>query len=231
MPSVDSIAIIGGAFELYKRHFAHLFGIALAVFVPVALIVLVLAFAGVAGIVIGQIVIFVGVLLLQAGVVRAVEDLRDGRVDLSIGETLSSVGARLLPLLVAAILVGITVAIGLILFIIPGLILITFLMAVVPSIVLEDEGPLSAWSRSWSLVKGYAWPVFFVIVLTFLLLFVAGFIVGLILSPISEPIARFISTLVTNTLLAPFAVVAWTMAYFRLRELKGELAEASPEVA
>ena len=231
MPLVDSIAVIGGAFELYKRHFGHLFGIALAVFVPVAVIVLVLAFAGVAGIIIGQIVVFVGVLLLFAGVVKAVEDLRDGRADLSVGETLSSVGARLLPLLVAAIFVGIAVAIGLVFFIIPGLFLMTFLMAVAPAVVLEDEGPFSSWSRSWSLVKGYGWPVFFVIVLTFLLIFVANFILALILGPLSEPVARFISTLVSSAIIAPFSTVAWTLAYFRLRELKGELSEADAAVA
>ena len=228
-PTLDSAAIIGQAFELYKRHFGHLFGLALSVFLPVAVIVLLLSFAGVAGYAIGQIVIFVGLFLLLAGVVKAVDDLRDGRADLSVGETFSTVAPRLLPLLVAAIFVGICVAIGLLLFIIPGLVLITYLMAVAPAIVLEGEGPFSSWGRSGSLVSGYWWPVFFVLVLAFLLVFVASFILGLILSPLSEPIRYFISTLVSNAIIAPFSTVAWTLTYFRLRELKGELPEATPE--
>ena len=79
-----------------------------------------------------------------------VSDVRDGRLDQSIGGLLSSVTPVLLPLIAVSILAGLGIAIGLVLLIVPGLILVTFWSVVAPVTVLERPGVFAAFSRSWT---------------------------------------------------------------------------------
>ena len=97
--------IIGEAWGLYKRHWQHFVPIALVVFIVVSLISLLLTAAlGVVGAVFGALISIVGVFWLQGALVEAVADVRDGRADLSIAQTLRRVQPRLLTLLGAGIL-------------------------------------------------------------------------------------------------------------------------------
>ena len=67
---------------------------------------------------------------------------------------------RSAPWIVFGILFEIGVGIGLVLLIIPGLILLTMWSVGAPAIVVERAGAFQAFGRSWHLVRGEAWSVF-----------------------------------------------------------------------
>jgi hypothetical protein len=85
-----------------------------------------------------------------------VRDVKDWRRDHSVGELLRSVEPVLLPLMIVSLLFGVGVAIGFVLLIIPGLILLTVWSVVAPVRVLEHPGvvPLSAGAWRWCAAMG-----------------------------------------------------------------------------
>ena len=215
--------ILGEAWALYRAHWRHLLPIALVVYILLSLLVLLLAgLLGWLGVIAGVFVSLAGVFWLQGALAVAVADIRDGRADLSIRDTLSRVQPRLNTLAVVGLLAAIGITVGLLLLIVPGLVLATWWAVVVPAIVLEGRGVLEAFGRSRELVRGNGWNVFGLIVLTFLVLLGAGIVVGLLLalalSPLPEWLEQYVSDVVANTLFAPFVALAFTLAYFRLRE-------------
>jgi hypothetical protein len=213
--------VLGGGWDLYKRFWRHLIPIALVIYVAISLIAVALALiAGWLGAILAAFVSVAGVFWLQAALVEAVSDVRDGRADLSIGETLGRTWPRVPTVAAAGILAAIAIVIGLILLIVPGLFLLTIWVLIVPAIVLEGRGVFESFGRSRELVRGYGWTVFGVILMTFLLLLVVSFFIGLILSPLNDSLQRFVSDVVSNTLLAPFVAATWTLMYFQLRDIK-----------
>jgi len=217
--------ILGEAWALYRAHWRHLLPIALVVYILLSLLVLLLAgLLGWLGVIAGVFVSLAGVFWLQGALAVAVADIRDGRADLSIRDTLSRVQPRLNTLAVVGLLAAIGITVGLLLLIVPGLVLATWWAVVVPAIVLEGRGVLEAFGRSRELVRGNGWNVFGLIVLTFLVLLGAGIVVGLLLalalSPLPEWLEQYVSDVVANTLFAPFVALAFTLAYYRLREAR-----------
>jgi hypothetical protein len=91
-------------------------------------------------------------------------------------------------------------------------------------IVLERVAAMESFGRSRELVRGNGWNVFGVIVLTVLILIAAAIVLGIVfaivLNALPEGVQGYVQTLVSNTLTAPFLALAWTLMYFRLRELK-----------
>jgi hypothetical protein len=221
--------VLGEAWALYKRHWRHLIPIAFVVYLLLSLFTLLLAWLlGWFGVIAGVFVTLAGIFWLQGALVVAVEDIRDGRVDLSIGETLSRVRPRMNTLGVAGILAALGIVIGLIFLIVPGLVLATWWLVIVPVIMLEGRGVFEAFGRSRELVRGDGWNVFGLIVLTFLILIAAGIVIGLILLPLDEALQQFVSNVVSNTLLTPFVALAFTLAYYRLRERREAVAAPAP---
>ena len=222
-------AVLSEAWQLYKAHWQHLLPLALIIYLVLSLVTLLLtALLGFVGALAGALVSLVGLFWLQAALVEAVADIRDGRADLSIRDTLGKVRDRILPVGGAGILAGFGIAIGLILLIVPGLVLLTWWCLIVPVIVLERASAMDAFGRSRALVRGNGWNVFGVIVLTFLLLIVASIVLGLVFSFLPDEIAVYIRDVVSNTLLVPFIALALTLVYYKLREPASAVAEAGP---
>ena len=124
----------------------------------------------------------VAAFVLQATLVKAVQDVRDGRADLSISQTVSAALPFLAPVAGASILAGIAITIGLLLLIVPGLFLITIWAVIVPVIVIERSGALASFGRSRELVRGHGWHVFGTLVLVYIIMLVANIVLGLIFS-------------------------------------------------
>jgi hypothetical protein len=203
---------------MYRAHAAHLLTIAFAVYVVAVVLEAVLAgFLGVVGALLASIVGIIAAFLLQAALVKAVEDVRDGRVDLSLSETLQAARPYVGRVGIASVLAGIAIGLGLIVFIVPGLFLITIWCLVVPVLVLEGVGIMQSFGRSRDLVRGFGWNVFGTLVAVFLLLIVGNIVISLILSPIGEPARQILSGLISGTLVAPFLALVVTLGYFRLR--------------
>jgi hypothetical protein len=213
--------VIGEAWGIYKSHWRHLLTISFITYLIVAVLVALLAaILTWLGIILGLVITFIAQFWLQAALVKAVEDVDDGRADMSWQETFDAAKPHLGAVIVAAILAGIAIAIGLVLLIVPGLILLTIWAVIIPVIVLEGKSAGESFSRSRELVRGHGWGVFGVIVLTVLLLIGFGIVLGLILSPLAPWLRGFISNVVSGTLTAPFVAVVLTLLYFRLRRAK-----------
>ena len=217
---MDPGDILRRTWELYRAHPRHLVGIAAVVFVPVGVASALLVLLGWPGILLANVLNLAAIFLVQGALVKAVEDVRDGRQDLGIAETFGHAGRRLLPLAGAGILATIGIVIGLLLLIVPGLVLLTWWLVLSPVVMLEHRPVLESFGRSRALVRGSAWPVFGVVVLTLLVLLARALALGIVLLPLDEALRGFLQSAVGNSLAAPFAAVAWTLTYFRLRELE-----------
>lgn len=210
--------VLSEAWALYRAHFGHLITIAFVLYVVIAVVQAVLVgLLGGLGVVLGTIVGIIAAFLLQAALVKAVEDVHDGRADLSLGGTLQAARPAIWRVAGASILAGIGIAIGLALLIVPGLILLTIWCLIVPVIVLEGAGVGASFGRSRQLVRDYGGPVFGTIILVFLLLIVVDLVIALVLAVLPETVRNAISGIVSGTLVSPFLAVVLTLGYYRLR--------------
>ena len=142
-------------------------------------------------------------------------------MDLSFGETVSAAMPYIGGVAVASILAGIGIEIGLLLFIVPGLWLLTIWAVIVPAIVIGQSGALASFGRSRTLVRGNGWHVFGTLVLVFLILIVGEIVFGLILAALPALLRGGISCVVAGTLVAPFLALVVTLIYYRLSEARG----------
>src|SRR3954454_16754344 len=141
-------------FALYQRQFVVLIGAALAIYVPIGILTGVVVSSGsVALTLVVGVLSAIGQALYTGAVVEAVEDLRDGRRDYSVGQLLRAATPFIFPLIVTGLFYGICVAVGLILLIIPGLIFLTWFSLFAPAIVIERRGIFDSFNRSRELVR------------------------------------------------------------------------------
>jgi uncharacterized membrane protein len=211
--------VLAEAWALYKAHWRHLVPIALVVYLAVSVLSTLFAVTlGWIGLILALIVSLTGVFLVQGALTHAVEDVRDGRADLSLGETLDAVKPKVGAIALASIVAGLGIGLGLILLIIPGLILLTLWILIVPVIVLEDVPWIQAFGRSGELVKGYGFQVFGILILTLLLRIVFNAVLGVLTAFFPETLQTFVVEVIGGSLTAPFVAATWTLLYFRLRE-------------
>jgi hypothetical protein len=217
--------VLGEAWSLYKRYAAHFLLISFVIYLVVAVIVAILTgLAGIAGDVLGSILNVFGIFLLQAALVKAVQDVRDGRVNLGLSGTVSAALPYVAPVALASVLASIGIVIGLALFIVPGLILLTYWSLIVPCIVIGGAGPLASFSRSRQTVDGYIWNVFGTFVLMLIIMFAFEVVLSFILFPLPAITRSFVSDIVAGTLVAPFIAAVVTLVYYRLTAVR----EAGP---
>ncbi len=209
--------VLEEAWRLYRNHAAHLLTIAFVIYLTAAVIAAILtAFAGLFGALLASIVEIIAAFLVQAALVKAVQDVRDGRVDLSLGETVSAATPYLGRVAGASILAGIAIGLGFVFLIIPGLYLLTIWSLIVPAIVIGQAGVFSSFSRSFELVRGFGWQVFGTYVLVFLILIVVSIVLQIILIALPALVRHGISTVVSGTLVAPLLALVVTLIYYRL---------------
>ncbi len=220
-PPRPTQGVLSEAWALYKDHWQHLAGIAFLVYLLLGVVSFILTAAlSWLGAILAFVLGLVGVYWLQGALVRAVEDVHDGRVDLSMRETLSGVQPFIGRITGASILAGIAIVVGLLLLIVPGLFLLTIWSVLVPVIVLENRSMMGAFGRSRELVSGQGWSVFGLIVLTALILLGVGVMIGLITAPLDETVGSFLANLISGTVTGPFIAATWTLLYYRLRGLE-----------
>ena len=202
---------------MYRAHAGHLIGIAFVIYVGAAIV------DGLVSLGHGAFVSLVGVIitvlagyLVQAALVKSVQDIRDGRADLSVSETVAAGTAVLLPVTGAALLAGIAISIGLVLILAPGLYLITIWAVIIPVIVIERTGALSSFSRSYQLVRGRGWHVFGTLVLAWIIQLAVSIVLGVLLFALPLFLRNAVSTVVTGSLVAPFIALIVTLVYYRL---------------
>jgi len=208
--------VISETFSLYGQNVGALLGSAIVVFAIVGLISGLLQNTGsVILILVATAVRVAGDALYVGFVVQLVSDARDGRRDQTVGDLFSAAAPYILPLIGFGILAGIGIAIGFLLIVVPGLILLTFWSVGAPSIVVEGQGVFDAFGRSWKLVRGEGWSVFGVLLLTFLIVVVVEAILGAIGAAIG--VGGFIvAVIIASAITAPVYALAVSVLFFDL---------------
>jgi hypothetical protein len=208
---IDVGRVISEAFSVYGSNAVVLLGTSALFFVITGIINGLLLDAGGFFLYLLTVVISIVALTLFTGfVVKLVEDVRDGRRDSTIGELVSSASPAIGPLIVNGFLRAIAIAIGFVLLIVPGLILLTIWAVTAPAIVVERVGAIDAFGRSRELVRGNGWSVFAVIVVAFLITLGVGLVLGAIGAGIGGAgavIFRIVSDVVTSPIAALVAAI------------------------
>ncbi|MDX6626776.1 MAG: hypothetical protein QOE56_1765 [Solirubrobacterales bacterium] len=218
---LDVGATLSEVFSIYRENAGVLLPVAFWLFLVVAILngiagssLVLLLVASVVGIAAGT--------LYQGMVVNLVRDVQDGRRDFSAGELLSSATPFILPLIGAGILAGLGIGIGLILFIVPGLILLTIWAVLAPVIVIEKSPVMAAFGRSRELVRGNGWQVFGAIVVAYLIVIVGSIVFTAIAAAIADgPLLRIVFSALASTITAPVSALVAAVIYFRLRATEG----------
>lgn len=173
--------------------------------------------------IVGVILEFVGQAVILYGAFQAMR----GR-PVIIGDAVRRGFARFWSIVGVSILVSLGIFVGLILFIIPGIILALRWGVALPACVVENLGPLAAMRRSAALTKGHRWQIFgmfaLIIVVALVALIVIGALVGMGLVAAPESLgglvlAGIVTVIVTAIITAYFNVVA-AMIYHDLRVAK-----------
>ena len=223
--SIDIGSVISRTFSIYADQASVLLPAAAAVFVVVGVISALLVVIAPVLAILAFIVILVGTTLFTGMVVELVADVQDGRRDATVGQLLNAATPFVGQLILVGIVAGIGIAIGFVLIIIPGLILLTIWSVFAPVIVLENPGGLKPLGRSRELVKGNGWQVFGVIVV----LVIGVGIVSAIIEAIGDSggtAAGIVVRVIVEILTAPISALAASVLYF---ELRGEKAGGTPE--
>jgi hypothetical protein len=226
--------ILGESWRLYTRFFTRFFVIAVIVYLIVNLLnaLVATAFGHGAGIaillaLITMVVSLVGTFWLQGALVFAVDDVRDGRIDTTVAQLFERVRPFLGTLILAGVLAGLGIAVGLIFLVVPGLILLTWWCLIAPVVVLEGKPVGESFSRSRELVRGHGWTVFGVVVISAILSAIASGIIQSIFSFLGSFLRYWLGGAIASAIVGPFVAVALTHMYFTLRAL-GEGSTVAP---
>jgi hypothetical protein len=222
---LDVAGVFERIFEIYRHQFGLLIPAALVVFVPVAVLSGLIYAGGVTllGALLVAAIATVATYWFQGMVVEAARDILDGRRDHSVGSLVRSAAPVVGPLVVAGILAGIAIGIGLILLIVPGLFLLTIWAVLAPVIVIERRSAIEAFGRSRELVRGHAWQVFGVIAVLFILQFIVAAVIQSIADSVSDSFAGYaVADLLLRLLIAPLSALAAAVIYFELKAMRGE---------
>ena len=164
---------------------------------------------------IGGIIYLLTNTLSQAAITYGtVMDLRGQQA--SFGDCLGR-GLSMLPKVIGAgFLASIGIAVGGMLLVIPGIILLLMWWVLVPAIVLESVGVFDSFGRSRALTSGHRWGIlgllFIVGILQWLVMLVVG-VVGSVLGPLLAEILNVIVALAFTA----FASVLAAVGYYYLR--------------
>lgn len=176
---------------------------------------------------------FVGTTLVQGALVEVVEDEHRGRAARGFGELYRRSWSRLGSMLAVSILMGIGVGLGLVLFIVPGVLLAIRWAVATPVVMLEGLGARAAMRRSQKLVGGHRKDVFVVLaniwIRTFVAWMVFSFLIGALASGTSHPaLALWFGGVLAAALVTPYAAHALNVVYYRLAEPDQPLIPEAP---
>jgi hypothetical protein len=166
-------------------------------------------------------VFLLGNFFAQAVGARAVADLAAGRPADWRG-SVRAASARASAVVAASLSVAVLVALGTLLFAIPGVYLLISLFVVLPVVVLEGRTSREALARSSFLVRGRWWGVLggYLLVQLFIAVwsFLAGYLVGVLVngSPVSHAVVAEITPTFAEFALAPISIAFVTVVYLDL---------------
>ena len=226
---LDVGAVIRRVFDIYVDQAPVLLPASAVVFVITGIVTALLVAAASGLALVALLLILVATTLFTGMVVELVADVQDGRRDHSAGELLQAATPVLGQLILVGVVAGVGVLLGFVLFIVPGLILITIWSVAAPVVVLERPGVFAALGRSRELVRGNGWQVFGVIFILIFLVRIVSFGVALAAESAGTG-AGVVANVVIGVLTGPLAALAAAVLYFELRGRR-VTAVADPPIA
>jgi hypothetical protein len=161
---------------------------------------------------------FVLKMFTQAVILNAAfQDMRGRKV--SVGESFAVGLSRFFPIIGVILLVGLGMAVGLILLVVPGIILMLMWYLALPACVVEKLGPIGSLSRSAELTKGHRWKILGLI----LIVAIAGGIINGVFSAISANfghVPHAIVQYIMQALIGVFGAILVIVLYRDLRVAK-----------
>jgi hypothetical protein len=228
---MDLGAILDGAFSLYRRYFVVLVGAIGILLVPLALIAIALG-------PVALLLSYIASLITPAVGALVASDVAVGRQP-TIGDIWSRLGRLVIPLILTGLLVVLTIIVGLVLLIIPGILFFVWFSLSSQALVMEDKRYTSAMGRSRQLVKGSWWRVFGILLVIAIVTgiaqqFVETFVVavlgvvgvgegGSVFGSTSNgvdqitSVSRVLGTTIGTVLVGPISALASALLYFDLR--------------
>lgn len=162
---------------------------------------------------------------VHGAIVRVAADAlaaRPGGVGIAYRAAFGRLGRLVLTMLLTFLACGA----ALMLFVIPGIVLMIWFSMALPLVMLEDRAYGGALKRSFRLVRGSGWRVFFLsVVLTLLLAVIALAAVApvqlavraLSIPPLWAGAIHVVTDALVNTFTLPIRGIAWTILYLDLR--------------
>jgi hypothetical protein len=231
--------ILDNAFGLYRRHFASLVVIVLVVSaVPTILELYVQASGGfLVRPLFGLLTSLLNIVLSAIGTAAAVFIVSDSYLGRSVNawDALSRAVPYIVRVVFLSILTTLVVGIGFMLFVIPGVILLSGLMVSTQALVLgESQSSIDAMGRSWQLTKGCRMKALAIFTVTFLIIIIpsgAGAVaaaffapgIGPLTEPTGLPVGWYfvmVFAAVIQLLLYPLMYSVLTVLYYDLRVRK-----------
>lgn len=129
-------------------------------------------------------------MLTQGAIVRATVAYGEGR-RATFGESVMAGMSVIVPLFLLALVIGVTVSLAAMFFLIPGIILYVMWSVASPALVEERFGVSSALSRSSYLTKGARWRVFAVQAVMIVMIYLVSIAIGLIAVAVNGGLSGF----------------------------------------
>jgi hypothetical protein len=164
----------------------------------------------------------VGTSLVQGALIDAVDDEHEGRERASVGDLYRTASAKLGALLGVALLTGLGVGLGFLLFVVPGIVLAVRWSLAVPVVMLEHASPRAAMRRSRDLVRGHGWRVFRVLLSVGIASGIASllirFVAVAILGHDHRSLATWVGVTLGGAVATPYVSHALSVLYYRLAQ-------------
>jgi MFS family permease len=168
---------------------------------------------------IGLILFLVLNTLAQAVILYGAFQAMRGR-PVNLGECLRVGLGRFFPIIGLVICAYLAIWVGLLLFIVPGMILGIMWYVGTPVCVVEQKGPLASLGRSSELTKGHRWKIFGMVVLLIVVAAIVGGIIGALLGLTGSPVLVSLGTLAWTGAWGAFYAIFGVVTYHDLRVAK-----------
>lgn len=224
-PRIQVGDVMRKVFRIYVDQAPVLMPISAGVFAVTGVLAELLIAKGSEGLVLlGELIVLLATTLFAGVVVELVADVQDGLRDSSPMQLLRAVAPVLGQLVAVGIVTSICEAVGLVLVVVPGLLLMTVWAVAAPVVVVERPGGLRALAISRGLVRGNGWPVFGVVIL---LVVGVAVLVGAVSVAGEEAgtAVGIVVRVVVGVLSEPISALAAAVLYFELRRARQSAAQ------
>jgi uncharacterized membrane protein len=168
-----------------------------------------------------------------AAILRA-EGVAQG-AHVGIGESFAKGARKILVLVLAAICFVLSIMVGTVLLVIPGIILMVSLYLFLPAVLLDHKGPIDSLTYSHKLVWGNWWRTATIatiaVIIMYVILLLAGAVVGFMLAftgtdEVTMFLVQIAATAIGSLVVMPFFVALYVEIYrdLKMRKAGGDLA-------